>query len=81
MTDTQDWREEALCAQVGGDLWFPGKGESYTEAKRVCAICPVQESCLEDALNRSNDDDHYGFQGGVGPITRRRLRAQRREAA
>ena len=81
MTDTQDWRQEALCAQIGGDAWFPGKGQSHKEATRICSTCPVQELCLEDALAQSDEDDHYGFRAGVGPIVRRRLRARRREAA
>ena len=36
------WYEDAVCASVGGDFWFPEKGgDSGKEAKKVCASCPV----------------------------------------
>lgn len=81
MTDTQGWRQEALCAQVGGDLWFPDKGGSPRVAKSLCVKCPVRQPCLDDALTRSNDTDNYGIEGGTSPKERRKLRAQNREAA
>ena len=48
---SEDWREDALCSQVGGDLWFPEEGgDGGTAAKRACALCPVQAECLEYAV-------------------------------
>jgi len=81
MTDSQDWREEALCSQVGGDLWFPDKGGTPRPAKSVCAMCPVRQECLDDVMARTDVVDDYGIRGGLSPKQRDRLRAQQREAA
>lgn len=40
------------------------------EAKQVCASCPVQARCLEDALGRSEPN---GIWGGLTPEERRKL--------
>jgi len=44
---TTPWQDDALCAQIGGDLWFPDKGESPARAKRICRDCPVRLPCEE----------------------------------
>jgi hypothetical protein len=63
------WRAQAACIDTG-DLMFPDPGDrrSVTEAKRVCAGCPVMEVCLADAM----DDEHgrskanrFGIRGGL----------------
>lgn len=61
----------ALCAQVDiGDLFFPEKGGSSAEAKRVCSQCPTRAACLEWALL---NDERYGVWGGLSERERRRL--------
>jgi WhiB family redox-sensing transcriptional regulator len=71
------WRDEALCAQVDLDLFFPEKGEGNRDAKRVCRTCPVQTACLEEALLA----DVEGIWGGLSQKERRHLqRAARRTA-
>jgi WhiB family redox-sensing transcriptional regulator len=81
MTDTSDWRQDALCAQVGGDLWFPRKGGSNHPAKRVCTVCPVRKECLDDVMARTDVVDDYGIRGGTSPKERERMRARVRGAA
>lgn len=66
-----DWRELALCAEVGGDQWFPEQGESAAPAKRVCRSCPVTEPCLQYALDT---DQRWGVWGGKSERERRRLK-------
>jgi WhiB family redox-sensing transcriptional regulator len=72
-----DWREQALCAQIGGDVWFPESGGSVRKAKAVCnggggrPPCPVRQECLEAALDRN---DRYGIWGGLTDRERRVLR-------
>ena len=42
-------QDRARCAEVGGDVFFPGKGEPCEPAKRICRACEVREPCLEYA--------------------------------
>ncbi len=71
------WRDRALCAQVGGDLWHPDKGRSAAPAKRICEKCPVRRDCLNYALETPVLD---GVWGGKTPRERARMRL-RGEAA
>ena len=40
------WQERALCAQTDPEAFFPEKGGSTREAKRVCMSCDVRPECL-----------------------------------
>lgn len=64
------WQDDALCAQVGDDFWFPEKGGSTREAKGVCGRCPVRAECLAYALEH---DERFGVWGGMSERERRRL--------
>ncbi|KIZ16892.1 WhiB family transcriptional regulator [Streptomyces natalensis] len=50
----RDWRDQALCAQIDPDLFAPDVCNSATvrEPKATCARCPVETTCLEDALTK-----------------------------
>lgn len=64
------WHEDALCASVGDDLWFPEKGESPKEAMKICRSCPVRAECLDYALTwRQN----FGVWGALTERGRRDL--------
>ncbi|MGH3500941.1 MAG: WhiB family transcriptional regulator [Nocardioidaceae bacterium] len=76
--DLQPWMEDALCAQTDPEVFFPDKGQSAKQAKRVCARCPVQQPCLAYALDRP---ELQGVWGGLTERERRQLRTARREAA
>ncbi|MFR9806340.1 WhiB family transcriptional regulator [Pseudonocardia sp. RS010] len=67
----QDWQERALCAQTDPEAFFPEKGGSTREAKRICAGCEVRAECLEYALAQ---DERFGIWGGLSERERRRLR-------
>jgi WhiB family redox-sensing transcriptional regulator len=73
----ETWRLEALCAETDPEAFFPEKGGSTREAKRVCTGCEVRAECLEFALA---SDERFGIWGGLSERERRRLRLQRREA-
>lgn len=79
MTAAGDWRNSALCAQVDPEAWFPEKGRSNKDAKRICRTCEVRVECLEYAL--SQEDDELGVWGGLSERERRRLRRERSAAA
>nr|WP_148224286.1 WhiB family transcriptional regulator [Tropheryma whipplei] len=72
-----DWRARALCAQADPESFFPEKGGSTREAKKVCSSCAVRSECLEYALE---NDERYGIWGGTSERERRILR-QRRAAS
>ncbi|MCZ2860521.1 WhiB family transcriptional regulator [Blastococcus sp. VKM Ac-2987] len=71
------WRQDALCAETDPEAFFPDKGGSTREAKRVCTGCPVRAECLEFALA---NDERFGIWGGLSERERRRLRLQRRSS-
>jgi WhiB family redox-sensing transcriptional regulator len=66
-----DWQERALCAQTDPEAFFPEKGGSTREAKRICAGCEVRAECLEYALAF---DERFGIWGGLSERERRRLK-------
>jgi WhiB family redox-sensing transcriptional regulator len=65
------WQERALCAQTDPEAFFPEKGGSSREAKRVCLSCEVRSECLEYALAH---DERFGIWGGLSERERRRLK-------
>ncbi len=65
------WQTEALCAQTDPEAFFPEKGGSTRDAKKVCASCTVRSECLEYALA---NDERFGIWGGLSERERRRLR-------
>jgi WhiB family redox-sensing transcriptional regulator len=70
------WRLDALCAETDPEAFFPEKGGSTREAKRVCTGCHVRAQCLEFALA---NDERFGIWGGLSERERRRLRLQRQD--
>lgn len=67
----QEWQEQALCAQTDPEAFFPEKGGSTREAKRICQACAVRDECLEYALF---NDERFGIWGGLSERERRRLK-------
>ncbi len=68
---TPEWTARALCAQTDPEAFFPEKGGSTREAKRVCLSCEVRAPCLEYALGH---DERFGIWGGLSERERRRLK-------
>lgn len=62
------WTEQALCAQVDPELFFPDKGGSSRPAIAICGRCEVREQCLQLALDNGEE---YGLWGGLSPKHRR----------
>ncbi|GGV21317.1 WhiB family transcriptional regulator [Streptomyces griseoflavus] len=76
-----NWRSSAACRTEDPDLFFPigtsGPALLQTEqAKAVCRRCPVQEQCLQWALETGQS---IGVWGGTSETERRALK--RRVAA
>ena len=66
-----EWQERALCAQTDPEAFFPEKGGSTREAKRVCMSCEVRVQCLDYALE---NDERFGIWGGLSERERRRVK-------
>ena len=72
---TDDWREHAACRDADPELFFPvsdmGPGaRQVTQAKAVCAGCPVRTRCLDYAMDNALD---HGIFGGTTECERRDL--------
>lgn len=65
----EPWMDDAACAEVGTEFFFPEKGESSQIAKGICAGCPVARACLRFGLN-----EDFGVWGGTTTKQRRPLR-------
>lgn len=55
------------------DMFFPARGASTAEAKAICAECPAQEACLDQAMRNR---EHHGIWGSTSERERRRTRRQ-----
>lgn len=84
-----DWSQDAACKGADLNIFFPSQDgpysneAAYTLAKTYCDRCPVQQTCLEEALfieERGGQEPH-GFVGGKRPMERRALLRFRRDAA
>lgn len=69
--EEQEWQDRALCAQTDPEAFFPEKGGSTREAKRICQGCEVKDDCLEYALAH---DERFGIWGGLSERERRKLK-------
>lgn len=62
------WQRDALCAQTDPELFFPTRGGSNADAKRVCAGCIARVACLDHALAHETlgvDASTAGVWGGM----------------
>ena len=76
--DGLSWQHKALCSQTDPEAFFPEKGGSTRDAKRVCAQCEVREQCLDWAIEH---DERFGIWGGMSERERRRYKKERRGRA
>jgi WhiB family redox-sensing transcriptional regulator len=65
------WQTDSLCAQTDPEAFFPEKGGSTRDAKKICGSCEVRSRCLEYALE---NDERFGIWGGLSERERRKLR-------
>ena len=67
-----NWMAHAACQYVDAELFFPLKGGSTKEAKRVCRSCEVRAECLAWALAQPGDVG--GIWAGTSVKERRLMR-------
>lgn len=68
---SDQWQDRALCAETDPEAFFPEKGGSTREAKKICLGCEVRAECLSYALAH---DERFGIWGGLSERERRRLK-------
>lgn len=75
-SEPEPWMSEGLCAQTDPELFFPDRGGSSREAKKICYGYEVRLECLQHALDKR---ERYGIWGGLSE--RERAKLKRRQAA
>lgn len=78
-----DWLQDAACAGVEPDVFFPPstpnpvqQARFYAPALRICKDCPVVAECRADADSWESSGGYvYGVRGGETPRERNRRRA------
>ena len=74
-----DWHADAACQDADIELFFSTNERDQGQALAYCAVCPVRDACLQQALMHR---ETFGIWGGTTEAERRRiLRASRRHAA
>lgn len=79
--DDTNWLDDALCAQIDHDTFFPAIGGRTTPARAICALCTVKPECLEYALSNELDSFRFGIYGGTTPAERSAIYLDRKAAS
>ncbi|MFF1916172.1 WhiB family transcriptional regulator [Streptomyces sp. NPDC058239] len=74
-TTDLSWRHESACQWIDPELFFPaGFGDearrSIQQAKKICAVCPVRQECLDWAVDTRQS---FGVWGGLAEDERQDL--------
>ena len=69
------WMAHALWRTTPPATFFPSDGVGVDRARKICATCPVVDSCLEYALAHRIE---HGVWGGCSERERRRILKRRR---
>ena len=67
-----EWMDDALCAEVGTEPFFPESHDNPRHALAVCQRCEVRMKCLDHALSMPLNP--AGIWGGTTERERRDLR-------
>lgn len=76
--DEYAWMLRGSCRGADTREFFPSNGLGVEAAQQICRQCPVQEECLEYALQNHIEQ---GVWGGASERERRRILRRRRRAA
>lgn len=69
------WMADGNCRLHPPATFFPSDGVGVDRARKICASCPVVNTCLEFALEERID---HGVWGGCSERERRRILKTRR---
>ena len=68
-----NWQKDASCKEIGHQPFYPNDRNELPQKDsliKVCNACPVQQECLNHAVNY----ERYGFWGGKTQGEIRQLR-------
>ena len=68
--------EAPLCAEIGGDWWFPDKEDNHIDTrypKSICGRCEHQIECAEWGIY----NERHGIWGGLNAKDRKQIRRKR----
>ena len=63
------WMKYAACRGMSSELFFPERGgdpKLIAYAKKICAGCPVEEECLNYAVENKEEHGVWGGESGRG---------------
>lgn len=66
------WAKAAACQGRDVEEFFTESKLRVVEIKNLCALCPVRQQCLTEAM-RTEDTSRYGIYGGLTPAERNDL--------
>ena len=69
----RNWVGRAACSGLDPAVLYPPTDDEAVEAKAICEQCPVQQECLEHAIEHREKNGVWG-----GATERERLRIIRR---
>lgn len=77
----KSWWQQAACRGAGEEIFYPPQGgdfiKSYAEARRLCGMCPVRQTCLDEALRVENalggGHNCVGMRGGLTAVEREKI--------
>ena len=58
----ENWQDYAACQGTDPEAFYPEKGGSTREAKKICDSCEVRGLCLQYALEHN---EPHGVWGGM----------------
>lgn len=69
MQNFEPWQTRAECTKHDPELFYPvGHSQSAliqaAGAKKVCAVCPVKQECLNESMSQPTSAQH-GVWGGL----------------
>lgn len=80
MAHDRAWMIYAACQSYDTAIFFPkairGRRTDTTEAKKICAMCPVKRICLQYAIAHQIP---YGVWGGKDGYERAEIASQNRQ--
>lgn len=61
INEERPWMVFGACREADADLFFPSTKDQTQAALAICATCPVQQDCLQYALDAR---ERFGVWGG-----------------